>query len=305
MMPSDPSRRHRPETIALKSEEHRSVPKPSESYNLYVLMPELARQWHPTKNGTLGPKDVTPGSRREVWWLCGKGHWWLARVCDRTRGMQCTFCRDLNKQCDRLMAVEKPELLKEWHPSRNADLRAREVSSHHQDKVWWICGQGHEWEATIRSRLAGKGCPVCSPSGHSPGRASVGAPGSAAQQRPADGTGSSALSTPFATWLEGPVAPHDGAELRKSPRYGRSAAVMIEKPRSGVLGYAQLHNFSAGGMMLFSDFALKPGEIISVKTDQPLFPSAPSVVASQVVWCWDMEALDGTNARYGIGVRRM
>jgi hypothetical protein len=203
------------------------------------------------------------------------------------------------------MADEKPELLKEWHPSRNADLKAREVSSHHPDKVWWICGQGHEWEATIRSRLAGKGCPVCSPSGHRPGRASVGTPRPAPMQRPAGGTGASTPVAPLATWLEGPVDSHDGPELRKSPRYGRTAAVMIEKPRSGVLGYAQLHNFSAGGMMLLSDFALKPGEIITVKTDQPLFPSAPSVVASQVVWCWDMEALDGTNARFGIGVRRM
>jgi hypothetical protein len=268
-------------------------------------MPELARQWHPTKNGTLGPKDVTPGSRREVWWLCGKGHWWLARVCDRTRGMQCTFCRDLNKQGDQRMADIKPELLKEWHPSRNADLRAREVSSHHKGNVWWICGQGHEWEATIRSRLAGKGCPVCSPSGHRPGKASVGTSVSASMQRPADATGASAPSTPFATWLEDSAASHDGAELRMSPRYGRSAAVMIERPRAGVLGYAQLRNFSAGGMMLLSDFALKPGEIISVKTDPPLFPSAPGAVTSRVVWCRYMEALDGTDARYGIGVRRM
>jgi hypothetical protein len=305
MMPGDPSGPHFPESSPQKSEEHRSVPNPSEFYNLYVLKPELARQWHPTKNGSLGPKDVTPGSRREVWWLCGKGHWWLARVCDRTRGMQCTFCRDQKRQGDRLMAVEKPELIKEWHPSRNADLKARVVSSHHPDKVWWICGQGHEWEATIRSRLAGQGCPVCSPSGCGPGRATVEASGSAPMQRPAGGIGASTPSTPLATWLEGPVDSHDGPELRNSPRYGRSAAVMIEKLRSGVLGYAQLHNFSAGGMMLLSDFALKPGEIISIKTDQPLFPYAPSVVASQMVWCRDMDALGGTNARYGIGVRRI
>ena len=33
-----------------------------EEYNLEVINPELAKRWHPTKNGTLRPKDVTAGS---------------------------------------------------------------------------------------------------------------------------------------------------------------------------------------------------------------------------------------------------
>lgn len=281
------------------------MPKPSESHNLYVLMPDLARQWHPTKNGGLGPKDVTPGSSRKVWWLCEKGHWWMARVCDRARGMQCTFCRDLGKQSDQKMADVNLELIKEWHPSRNAGLRARDVSSHHKDKVWWICGQGHEWEATIRSRLTGKACPICSPSEYRPDAGSVRTPGAAPRHGTTESHGSTVPPIHLATWREETAAPYNGAELRKSPRYERSAVVMIERPRSGVLGYARLHNFSAEGMMLFSDFALKPGEIIVVKTDQPLYPSAPRVATSRVVWCRDMDTLGATNARFGIGVRRM
>lgn len=281
------------------------MPKPSESYNLYVLMPDLAKQWHPTKNGGLGPKDVTPGSSRKVWWLCEKGHWWLARVCDRTRGMKCTFCRDLEKQSDQRMADLKPELLKEWHPTRNAGLRAKDVASHHRDPVWWICGQGHEWEATIRSRLTEKGCPICSPSGHSPGKGAVKPSGTDPLQRTAEGPGFSAAQAPFAAWREEPAAAYTGAELRKSPRYERSVVVMIEKPRSGIVGYAQLHNFSAGGMMLYSDFALKPGETISVKTDQPLYPSAPNAVTSRVVWCRDVEAQGEAYGRFGVGLRRL
>ena len=34
--------------------------------------PELAKQWHPTKNGELTPNDVTPGSSKIVWWKCDK-----------------------------------------------------------------------------------------------------------------------------------------------------------------------------------------------------------------------------------------
>ncbi len=281
------------------------MPKPSETYNLYVLMPDLARQWHPTKNGALGPKDVTPGSNRRVWWLCEKGHWWLARVRDRTRGMQCTFCRDLGKQSDPKMAEAKPELIREWHPSRNAGISARDVSLQHKDKVWWICGQGHEWEATIRSRLSGKACPLCSPSEFRPDVRSVRTLGAASRQGTTESSGAAAPSLRMAAWRDQTAALYNGAELRKSARYERSAVVMIEKPRSGIVGYAQLHNFSAGGMMLYSDFAFKPGELISVRTEQPLYPSAPNVVTSRVVWCRDVNAKGEANGRFGIGLRRM
>ncbi|MGE5258432.1 MAG: zinc-ribbon domain-containing protein [Hyphomicrobiales bacterium] len=279
------------------------MPKPSESYNLYVLRPDLAREWHPTKNGSLGPKDVTPGSRRQAWWLCEKGHWWQARICDRSRGMKCTFCRDLNRQSEQRMVDLRPELIKEWHPSRNGDLRARDASSQHKDKVWWICGQGHEWEATIRSRLSGKACPFCGQPSPGP-NASV-----ARSSRPTPVHPSAEVDVswsgqrPFTAWREEPAAPHDGPELRRSRRYERSAVVMIEKPRSGILGYAHLHNFSAGGLMLFSDFALRPGEVISVRIETPLYPSAARILTSRVVWCRDVEAQGEERARFGIGVR--
>ena len=279
------------------------MPKPSESYNLYVLRPDLAREWHPTKNGGLGPKDVTPGSSRQVWWLCEKGHWWQARICDRSRGMKCTFCRDLDKQGEQRLVDLRPELLKEWHPTRNADLKARDASSQHKDKVWWICGQGHEWEATIRSRLTGKTCPYCGAL-NSGASASAARPSRTAPVQPsAEAADSSSSPRRFTVWREEPPAPYDGTELRKSRRYERSAVVMIEKPRVGILGYAQLHNFSAAGLMLFSDFALQPGEVISVRLEVPLHPSTAKILTSRVVWCQDVEAQGETRARFGIGVR--
>ena len=36
---------------------------------LAVTMPDLAAEWHPTKNGDLRPTDVTCGSGKKVWWL--------------------------------------------------------------------------------------------------------------------------------------------------------------------------------------------------------------------------------------------
>lgn len=36
--------------------------------------PNIAAEWHPNKNGTLRPSEVTPRSNKMVWWICEKGH---------------------------------------------------------------------------------------------------------------------------------------------------------------------------------------------------------------------------------------
>ena len=42
--------------------------------DLATLYPELAAEWHPTKNGALTPEQVLAGSEKRVWWQCGRGH---------------------------------------------------------------------------------------------------------------------------------------------------------------------------------------------------------------------------------------
>ena len=58
---------------------------------LQTKNPKLARQWHPTKNGKLTPRDVTPGSNKKVWWLCSHNHEWQAYVYHRNKGSGCYF----------------------------------------------------------------------------------------------------------------------------------------------------------------------------------------------------------------------
>ena len=38
--------------------------------NLGVVHPEIAAEWHPTKNGTLTPDTVQRSSHKSVWWRC-------------------------------------------------------------------------------------------------------------------------------------------------------------------------------------------------------------------------------------------
>lgn len=54
------------------------------------------------------------------------------------------------------------DLLAEWHPTRNTELRADEVFRGSQDKAWWLCPKcGHEYDSYIFQRSRGVGCPVC------------------------------------------------------------------------------------------------------------------------------------------------
>ena len=65
---------------------------------LGALNPSLAKQWHPTKNGSLTPKDVTPHSHQRVWWICDRGHEWEAFIHGRSSGSGCPYCaRERNR----------------------------------------------------------------------------------------------------------------------------------------------------------------------------------------------------------------
>jgi len=57
--------------------------------------PDVAAQWHPTKNGDLTPDQVIAGSTKKVWWTCDKGtdHEWDATPDHRTRMRSgCPYC---------------------------------------------------------------------------------------------------------------------------------------------------------------------------------------------------------------------
>ena len=124
--------------------------------------PDLAKEWHPTKNAPLSPKDVTQGSGKEVWWVCGKGHEWEARIYDRNRGTSCPYCAGKTVCDDNCLQAVNPSLAEEWHPTKNETLTPRDVTPNSNKKVWWSCSKRHEWKAAIHNRNKGVGCPYCS-----------------------------------------------------------------------------------------------------------------------------------------------
>lgn len=60
--------------------------------DLATAHPDLAKEWHPTKNGNLTPQQVLPGSSKKVWWLCPSGHEYRASLLHRVHGTNCPVC---------------------------------------------------------------------------------------------------------------------------------------------------------------------------------------------------------------------
>ncbi len=122
----------------------------------------LSKEWHPTLNGSLTPQQVAPYSLKKVWWICRQGHEWEAMISNRSQGSGCPYCSGRAATKDNCLAVTHPSLAREWHSTRNGVVTPRKVTAGSGKKVWWVCQQGHAWEALISNRSQGTGCPYCS-----------------------------------------------------------------------------------------------------------------------------------------------
>lgn len=131
--------------------------------DLQSQYPDLACQWHPTKNQALTPQQVLPGSHKAVWWICARGHTWKASVKSRVAGSGCPVCSNhVVIPAHNDLASQYPDLAAQWHPTKNGACTPQDVSPGSRRRVWWVCGKGHAWQAAIYSRaLGGSGCPVC------------------------------------------------------------------------------------------------------------------------------------------------
>ena len=130
--------------------------------DLATRCPDLARQWHPTRNGDLIPEQVLPGSHRMVWWVCEKGHVWRAQIKSRVAGCGCPVCANREvRPGENSLSARYPQLAAQWHPTKNGSLTPEQIPPGTTRKVWWRCEKGHEWQATVAARAAGGGCPVC------------------------------------------------------------------------------------------------------------------------------------------------
>src|SRR5947209_2880527 len=118
--------------------------------SLAYKYPELAAEWHPTKNGLLTPADVLPLSGKKVWWQCLKDpdHEWESLIQNRSRGRGCPYCSNMRPNSINNLLDKHPNLAAEWHPTKNGILIPLDVAAGSTKKVWWKCSKvmDHEWQ---------------------------------------------------------------------------------------------------------------------------------------------------------------
>lgn len=139
----------------------------SSTNNFADRFPDLAKEWHPTLNGTLTPRHVTRGSSKKTLWFCSQGHAYQQAPKRRAKGQRCGWCHGDRKDvvpAHRSLAKRNPDIACEWHPTKNT-VSPPQVTHQSKQRVWWLCPIGHEYEAQVsmRTRKDGKatGCPRC------------------------------------------------------------------------------------------------------------------------------------------------
>ncbi|RPG82459.1 MAG: hypothetical protein CBD69_010915 [Crocinitomicaceae bacterium TMED209] len=138
--------------------------KASKDNNLFIRFPKIAKEWHPTKNGDLTPKDFTYGSKYKAWWVCKKGHNYQTSIGERTRKKPtgCPYCDGKKTSEENSLLNKFPMIAKEWHPTKNKKLTPRNITKSSDKKVWWLCSNNHTFQAVVKNRTQKKSkCPFC------------------------------------------------------------------------------------------------------------------------------------------------
>ncbi len=120
--------------------------------------PSVVPLWNAEKNGDRSPSTVDAAYAGNAWWRCPKGHDFQRAPLLMVRDSSCPVCAVAQKS----LAATSPAVAAEWHPAKNGEIRPVQVDADHVMNAWWLCPNGHEYQASVRSRAReGKRCPTC------------------------------------------------------------------------------------------------------------------------------------------------
>ena len=149
--------------------------KPSATANLAAQYPEIAKQWHPTKNGTLRPESVSAFSNKKVWWQCPKdpSHIWDAVISTRHKA-GCRHCYRESKYLEWVVddTGKKREKLLKDDATLFAELVATDEERSRLGEIYvgdtrtlsWKCSKCNGiWSNQLRKgAMERQGCTYCS-----------------------------------------------------------------------------------------------------------------------------------------------
>ena len=131
------------------------------SNSLATLYPEVAKEWHAEKNGTITANMVSYGSNDKYWWNCSIcQREWPATVADRTVGGKgCPQCANTKRS---MKYTKTHDVFVEQLYSVNPNLEPLEKYKRTHDNILIRCKIcGNEWPASPANLLRGRDCPKC------------------------------------------------------------------------------------------------------------------------------------------------
>ena len=120
----------------------------NEYNNFAAVNPEISKQWHSIKNGSITPKDIFPTSTKKYWWICEKRHEYESTPHQRHHMRQnCPYCTGKKTSVENSLFIKRPELTSYWDFKKNKELTPHSITFASGKNVYWKCKNcGNEWE---------------------------------------------------------------------------------------------------------------------------------------------------------------
>jgi rubrerythrin len=136
---------------------HGTKIKREESFG--ALHPDLVAEWSPKNK--FSPFEITENSKKDVEWVCVKGHTWAASVATRSQGYgYCRECFPFGKVIKSFADVHSD--LRKYYSDKNStpfDAHSQREYTH----AIWTCDEEHEFDDTFFAiDTRGVRCPFCS-----------------------------------------------------------------------------------------------------------------------------------------------
>ena len=128
---------------------------------LETTHPDIAKQWHLTKNGRLTPKNIIAGSSKKVWWYCEIHGEYQQEIRLKTNGAGCPYCSGRYATPETCLEATHPNIAKQWHPTKNGKLTPKDVLAKSAKKVWWLCPIHGAYKQSLENKNKGCDCPYC------------------------------------------------------------------------------------------------------------------------------------------------
>ena len=137
----------------LRIKEHtQKQPTPAVDNVLWQLVPKNYKKY-------LFVEDLM---KRLIAWLNERYHLCLVTRPDIQRDSQNIMSGYISRRKENNLTQKAPELVNEWHPTRNGTITPDMVSVTANKKYWWMCSKGHKWQSSVHNRMRGNNCPYCS-----------------------------------------------------------------------------------------------------------------------------------------------